>query len=70
MAHGKSYKATLTRKVPAVVAGMFGTMVTEEVEVRVMAEAEGWAMVRRNRAMPFICQAKDLKPIPQKGCSV
>lgn len=30
--------------------------------VRVMAVAEGWAMVRRKGAMPFVCSVKDLVP--------
>lgn len=53
-------KAILTRKRRAVVAGMFETMMAEESEVRVLAIAEGYAMVRRKRAMPFVCQVKEL----------
>ena len=33
---------------------------TVEYEVRVMAIAEGYAMVRRKRAMPTVCEAKEL----------
>ena len=32
-----------------------------KIEVRVMAIAEGYAMVRRKRAMPFVCNVKDLE---------
>jgi len=32
----------------------------EPVEVRVMAIAEGWAMVRRKGAMPFIVREKEI----------
>jgi len=59
----KSDKAICTRKRPAVVAGMFETMVTEKIEVRVLAEAEGYAMVRRKGAMPFVCPVKDLRKL-------
>ena len=33
---------------------------TEEFEVRIMAIAEGWAMVRRKGAMPFVARLEDL----------
>jgi hypothetical protein len=33
---------------------------TQRVEVRVLAEAEGYAMVRRPRAMPFVVSMKSL----------
>lgn len=36
---------------------------TEQCEVRVMSRAEGYAMVRRPRCMPFVCSEKDLSPI-------
>ena len=32
-----------------------------KVEVRVMVIAEGYAMVRRKGAMPFVCSVKDLE---------
>lgn len=35
----------------------------EECEVRVMAEAEGWAMVRRKGCAPFVCRSKELATI-------
>ena len=35
-------------------------------EVRVMAEAEGWVMVRRPRCIPFVVAKDKLKPIPAK----
>jgi hypothetical protein len=35
--------------------------VVDEFEVRIMAIAEGYAMVRRKRCMPFICSIKDLR---------
>ena len=56
-------KAILTRKREAVVAGMFETMMAERIEVRVMAIAEGYAMVRRRGAVPFVCQVKELTGI-------
>jgi len=59
----KSYKAICIRKRPAMVAGIFDTMITERIEVRVMAEAEGYAMVRRKGAVPFVCQVKELKKL-------
>lgn len=31
--------------------------------VRVMARAEGYAMVRRPRAMPFVLKESDLQPV-------
>ena len=66
----KARKAICTRKRPAVVAGMFETMMTEQVEVRVLAIAEGYAMVRRKGALPFVCQVKELSdPTSQKGYS-
>jgi hypothetical protein len=34
---------------------------TEEREVRVMAIAEGYAMVRRKGAMPYVCNLKELR---------
>lgn len=34
---------------------------TEEWEVRIMAIAEGYAMVRRLGCMPYICNIKELK---------
>jgi hypothetical protein len=33
---------------------------TVQFDVRVMAVAEGYAMVRRPRCMPFVCSIKDL----------
>jgi len=56
-------KAVYTKTAPATVAGMFETMVTERIEVRVMAIAEGYAMVRRKGSMPFVCQVKHLAEI-------
>ena len=34
---------------------------TEEIEVRIMAMAEGWAIVRRKGSMPFVCKITDLR---------
>ena len=34
---------------------------TEEREVRVMAIAEGYAMVRRKGAIPYVCKLKELR---------
>jgi hypothetical protein len=33
---------------------------TTEYEVRIMAIAEGYAMVRRKRCLPFACSVKEL----------
>jgi hypothetical protein len=41
-------------------------MVTERIEVRVMAIAEGYAMVRRKRAVPFVCQVKELAEVTEQ----
>lgn len=35
----------------------------DEFQVRVMATAEGYAMVRRKGAMPFVCRVKELRPV-------
>lgn len=35
---------------------------TEQWEVRVMARAEGYALVRRKGGMPFAVREKDLQP--------
>jgi hypothetical protein len=40
---------------------------TEPWEVRVMARAEGYAMVRRPGAMPFAVSEKDLVPLSDCG---
>ena len=41
---------------------------TGEVRVvKLMALAEGYAMVRRKGCMPYICQASRLKPVEQAG---
>ncbi len=32
-----------------------------KIEVRVLAIAEGYAMVRRKGAMPFVCNVRDLE---------
>ena len=34
---------------------------TQEIEVRIMAMAEGWAMVRTKRCVPFVCKITDLR---------
>ena len=38
---------------------------TSEWQVRVMATAEGYAMVRRPRAHPIIVREKELRPLTQ-----
>lgn len=50
--------AMLTRK-----TGWLGKE-TETFEVRVMARAEGYAMVRRKGFMPFVCCEAQLSPSP------
>ena len=39
---------------------------TNEFTVRIMATAEGYAMVRRPRGMPFVVQEKELRPLTQE----
>ena len=53
-------RAILTRLSPTIVSGKFVQKV-DIVEVRVMAITEGYAMVRRKKAMPFVCNAKNLR---------
>ena len=38
-----------------------------EWAVRVMATAEGYAMVRRSRAAPFVVREKELQPLGKRG---
>lgn len=38
--------------------------VSELIEVRVLAVAEGWAMVRRKRATPFCVRESNLSDAP------
>ena len=52
--------AICTKSMQAISDGKFVT-VKDEFEVRVMAIAEGYAMVRRKGCMPFVCRIKDLK---------
>jgi two-component sensor histidine kinase len=42
-------------------------MVPETFEVRVMAIAEGHAMVRRKGAMPFIVRERELSELPAES---
>lgn len=46
-----------------------GKMKTEnyDVPVRVIAEAEGYAMVRRKRCVPFVIESKRLRKPNKKG---
>lgn len=50
-----------TRQVPVAFKGGIWLYETQEFEVRVMARADGYAMVRRPRAMPFVCQEDSLR---------
>lgn len=51
--------AIWTRKFVEIKHGSF-VKSTEQIKVRVMAVAEGYAMVRRPRAMPFAVSLKDI----------
>lgn len=43
-----------------------GPMTLEESRVvRVLAEAEGWALVRRKSAMPYACRVTQLSEVPR-----
>lgn len=54
----KTY-ATYNKKVYEAVNGIIQFQIVP-IDVRVMAIAEGYAMVRRKGAMPFCCLEKDL----------
>ena len=54
-------KAILTRKEPDKFLNGEWTYKTTQFEVKVMATAEGYSMVRRSGCMPFVCRAKDLE---------
>jgi len=55
--------AIITRTRPVSFTGGKWTYATDRDEVRVMSRAEGYAMVRFPRCMPFVCSEKDLSPI-------
>lgn len=55
-------KAILTRLSPKVVDGKI-IQGADTFEVRIMSIAEGYAMVRRKSAMPFVCNIKDLREL-------
>jgi len=48
------------RKAIYIKHGVFEPSV-DRIKVRIMAIAEGYAMVRRKGAMPFVCNVKDLE---------
>ena len=54
--------AILTKIEIVIEAGRFKN-VPIKFEVRVMAVAEGYAMVRRPKCLPFVCSVKDLEYI-------
>lgn len=54
--------AMYDRKIVVVVAGKFAQETRPE-EVRVMARAEGFALVRRKGCLPFAVWEKELRPI-------
>lgn len=58
--------AIYQRKTVEVEGGKFVTK-TGRVEVRVMARAEGYEMVRRKGAGPFVVSEKDLEPMVNDG---
>ena len=53
-------KAILNRPNIVVRGGKF-VEEREEMEVRIMAIAEGYAMVRRKGCLPFVCMEKELE---------
>ena len=53
-------KAIYTQAKPAIKDGRW-IFVKDEFEVRIMAIAEGYAMVRRKGNMPFVCQITELR---------
>ncbi len=55
-------KAIYTRTFPIIVDGKF-IQRTVEWEVRVMAIAENYAMVRRKGCMPFVCALAELRDL-------
>ena len=57
----KKEMAQLRRKRSAVVDGRW-KLVEEVSEVRVLARAEGYAMVRFKGCAPFVVQEKELSP--------
>lgn len=50
----------LRRRDVSIVGGRWVTAMNDAGEVRVMAEAEGYSMVRFKGAMPFVVSTKDL----------
>ena len=59
-------KMILTQTHPVAFKDGEWTYETQRFPVRVMAVAEGYAMVRRPRAMPFVCHIKDLSTVPNE----
>jgi len=53
-------KAIYTETTQTIKDGKF-VPIKEDYEVRIMAIAEGYAMVRRKGAMPFIARLQDLR---------
>lgn len=53
----------LTRTTPDKMVGGRWYYKTETLPVRVMATAEGYAMVRRKGCVPFVCREKELSTI-------
>lgn len=64
MAKAKEF-AIYGRRVPFIADGRFCEEIRPE-RVRVMARAEGYAMVRLPGAMPFVVSDKDLTTPPTK----
>ena len=58
-------RAILTRMHPVIKGGQFVDE-ADTFEVRVMAIAEGYAMVRRKNAMPFVCNEKELATVDKE----
>lgn len=61
---GKKYVQTVVNP-DKFIAGKW-TYVTEYRDVSLLAVAGIWAMVRRPRAVPYVCQTKDLSEMRGK----
>jgi len=55
--------AIFTREFLVAKDGKFTTQ-TEEFAVKVLARKDGYAMVRRSRAIPFVVRARFLRDLP------
>lgn len=68
----KKLMAIWTRKYPYHFNGTRWSYGTTQFEVKILATSEGYAMVRRQSAIPFVVAEKELskeKPGRRKSCS-